>query len=177
MGRYPRFRAAWSRAACCALTIVLSQALGASLALAQIVALGDSIVQGYGVSSSEAFPAQLEAMLHASGRNYSVSNQGISGDTTSGVLGRLDSAVPAGTRVVILFVGANDVRRQGSTVTQARDGFEEIVARLRGRNVRVINAWPYYRAARGRGMLLPDGRHLNAEGQHYLAAQLLPLVK
>jgi acyl-CoA thioesterase I len=88
---------------------------------AQIVALGASVVQGYGVSSGEAFPAQLEAMLRAKGKNYSVRNEGVYGDTTSGVLGRLDSAVPQGTRIVILLIGGNDVRR-GRTVEQARAG-------------------------------------------------------
>jgi acyl-CoA thioesterase-1 len=85
---------------------------------AQIVALGASVVQGYGVSSGEAFPSLLQAMLRAKGKNYSVSNQGIYGDTTSGVLARLDNAVPQGTRTVILLIGGNDIRA-GRTLQQA----------------------------------------------------------
>ena len=142
---------------------------------AQIVALGASVVQGYGVGSGEAFPQQLEAMLHAKGKQYSVSNQGVSGDTTAGVLARLDNAVPQGTRIVILLIGGNDVRR-GATVAQAKAGTGEIIARLRARNIRVINAAPYYAAARSKGMVLPDGIHLSAEGQRYMATQLLPSI-
>lgn len=142
---------------------------------AQIVALGASVVQGYGVGSGEAFPQQLEAMLHAKGKQYSVSNQGVFGDTTAGVLARLDSAVPQGTRIVILLIGGNDVRR-GATVGQAKAGTGEIIARLQARKIRVINAAPYYAAARSKGMVLPDGIHLTAEGQRYMATQLLPSI-
>lgn len=142
---------------------------------AQIVALGASVVQGYGVSSGEAFPSLLQAMLRAKGKNYSVSNQGIYGDTTSGVLARLDNAVPQGTRTVILLIGGNDIRA-GRTLQQARAGYNEIVAKLKAKKIRVINAIPYYQAARRKGMTLPDGIHLTAAGQRYLADQLLPLL-
>src|ERR1700756_4322517 len=165
----------WMKAAFCALGLFVAQAVCASSSQAQIVALGASVVQGHGVAAGEAFPSQLEAMLRAKGKSYSVSNQGVYGDTTSGVLSRLDSAVPQGTRIVILLIGGNDVRR-GGTTEQARAGVNEIVARLKARNIRVISANPYYRAARGKGMVLPDGIHLTAVGQRYLASQLLPLI-
>jgi acyl-CoA thioesterase-1 len=142
---------------------------------AQIVALGASVVAGYGVGSGDAFPQQLQAMLRAKGKQYSVSNQGVSGDTTAGVLARLDSAVPEGTRIVILLIGGNDVRR-GASVEQARAGAGNIISRLQARKIRVINAAPYYQAARAKGMALPDGIHLTAEGQRYMATQLLPLI-
>jgi acyl-CoA thioesterase-1 len=158
-----------------ALAFFATQVVCAPSSHAQIVALGASVVQGYGVSSGEAFPSQLEAMLRAKGKNYSVSNQGISGDTTSGVLSRLDSAVPQGTRIVILLIGGNDVRR-GGTTEQARAGAGAIVARLKARNIRVISAIPYYRDARGKGMVLPDGIHLTAAGQRYLASELVRLI-
>jgi acyl-CoA thioesterase-1 len=163
------------RAVFCALVVLVAQFVWIGPSHAQIVALGASLVQGYGVGSGEAFPEQLAAMLHAMGKQYSVSNQGISGDTTAGVLSRLDSAVPEGTRIVILLIGGNDVRR-GATVEQAKAGVNEIAARLQARKIRVINATPYYKAARGRGMVLADGIHLTAEGQRYMAAQLLPLI-
>jgi acyl-CoA thioesterase-1 len=142
---------------------------------AQIVALGASVVQGYGVSSGQAFPEQLEAMLRAKGKPYTVSNKGIYGDTTAGVLARLDSAVPQGTRIVILLIGGNDVRR-GASVEDAKRGVNDIIARLQARKIRVINASPYYLAARNKGMVNSDKIHLNAEGQRYMAAQLLPLI-
>src|SRR6202000_887460 len=142
---------------------------------AQVVALGASVVQGYGVSSGEAFPEQLQAMLAAQGSSLTVSNAGIYGDTTTGVLGRLDSAVPQGTRIVILLIGGNDVRK-GASVADAKAGYANIVARLKARHIRVINAGPYYKAARAKGMMVGDGIHLNARGQKYVAAALLPLI-
>jgi acyl-CoA thioesterase-1 len=163
------------RAIFCAVVFFVVQFVWIGPSNAQIVALGASVVQGYGVGSGEAFPEQLQAMLHAKGKQYSISNQGVSGDTTAGVLARLDSAVPQGTRIVILLIGGNDVRR-GATVGQAKAGVSEIAARLQARKIRVINATAYYQAARGRGMVLPDGVHLTAEGQRYMAAQLLPLI-
>ena len=165
----------WRKAVFLALVFFVAQAVYAPSSHAQIVALGASVVQGYGVSSGEAFPSQLEAMLRAKRKNYSISNQGIFGDTTSGVLSRLDSAVPQGTRIVILLIGGNDDRR-GGTTEQAKAGVNEIVARLKARKIRVINAMPYYLAARGKGMVLPDGIHLTAAGQRYLAGQLSPLI-
>jgi acyl-CoA thioesterase-1 len=153
----------------------IAQFAWAAPSKAQIVALGASVVQGYGVSSGEAFPEQLQAMLRAKGRSYTVSNQGIYGDTTTGVLGRIDSAVPQGTRIVILLIGGNDVRR-GASVADAKAGYANIVARLKARQIRVINAAPYYQAARSKGMVVGDGIHLNAAGQKYMATALLPLI-
>jgi acyl-CoA thioesterase I len=143
---------------------------------AQIVALGASVVQGQGVSSGEAFPEQLQAMLRARGKQYTVSNQGVSGDTTAGVLARLDSAVPEGTRIVILMIGGNDVRR-GASAADAQAGVGQITSRLQARKIRVINAMPLYRAARSKGMVLPDGIHLTAAGQNYVANALLSSIR
>jgi uroporphyrinogen-III synthase len=63
----------------------------------RIVALGDSEIQVY--------PAQLEAALRARGHQVTVTNQGVNGDTTAGMLARLESAVPPGTDIVILWGG------------------------------------------------------------------------
>src|SRR4051794_41776443 len=71
-------------------------------ARAQIVAIGASNVAGRGVSSSDAWPAQLEGMLAAKGRSVHVANAGINGDTNAGMLARLDSAVPQETKIVLL---------------------------------------------------------------------------
>jgi acyl-CoA thioesterase-1 len=87
----------------------------AGSAQAQIVALGASNVAGRGVGSSEAFPAQLERMLAGRGYNVYIANAGVSGDTNSGMLGRLDQAVPDGTRIVLLGAigGTFNARRLG----------------------------------------------------------------
>src|SRR5262245_47883443 len=73
-----------------------------------IVALGASNTAGWGVLPEEAYPVRLQEMLAAKGIEAKVHNAGIPGDTTGGMLARLDSAVPAGTRLVILQPGTND---------------------------------------------------------------------
>ena len=145
----------------------------AGLAQAQIVALGASNVAGRGVSSSEAFPAQLERMLSGKGYNVHVTNAGISGDTNSGMLGRLNQAVPDGTRIVLLGTigGTFNARRLGQGDQKAE--FASIVAQLRSRGIKII---PVTGNGIGRKYLQADGIHLTAEGHARLAAQLLPSV-
>jgi acyl-CoA thioesterase-1 len=73
-----------------------------------IVALGASGIHGKGVLLSEAFPAQLENMLRADGFNVQVINAGVDGDTTTGMLFRMDSVIPPGTKITIVQPGGND---------------------------------------------------------------------
>ena len=135
----------------------------ASADAATVVALGASNTYGKGVARNQAYPAQLEAILRAKGLNVHVVNAGINGDTTEGMLGRLDGAVPNGTKAVILQPGGND-RRKGSA-----DRTAEIQSRLSARGITVIML--------GNNMLSglphqPDGQHLTPEGYHMLAEQL-----
>ena len=145
----------------------------ADTAQAQIVAIGASNVAGRGVSSSDAWPAQLEGMLAAKGRNVHVTNAGISGDTNAGMLARLDSAVPQGTKVVLLdrYGGGWNARRRGMGDQKAE--LAAIEARLRSRGIRIIPMW--WNAAL-RQYLQPDGIHFTAEGHRLVATNMLPAV-
>ena len=139
----------------------------ASADAATVVALGASNTYGKGVARNQAYPAQLEAILRAKGSSVRVVNAGINGDTTEGMLGRLDSAVPNGTSAVILQPGGND-RRKGRP-----DRTAEIQTRLAARKIPVIML--------GNGMLSgkphqPDGQHLTPEGYRMLAEQLASQV-
>ena len=59
-----------------------------------IVALGDSLTAGYGLDGNAAFPARLQAALRARGHaGVTITNAGVSGDTASGGLQRLDWVV------------------------------------------------------------------------------------
>jgi len=143
--------------------IGLSVAGGAAHA-STVVALGASNTFGKGVSRSQAYPAQLEALLRARGLSVHVVNAGINGDTTGGMLNRLDRAVPRGTSVVVLQPGGND-RRKGAT-----DRTSEIQSRLSALGIKVVMC--------GNGMLhalphQPDGQHLTPEGYHMLAEALV----
>jgi acyl-CoA thioesterase I len=151
-------------------------AAASNSASAQIVALGASNTQGRGVSSSEAFPAQLENMLRAKGSNLHVINAGISGDTTSGMLSRLSSSVPEGTKVVIVQYGGNDNRKAvDPAVRQANiAGIEQ---QLRARGIKVVRADGLVRSALRSGMVQTDGQHLTAAGHQRVASALSGMVR
>jgi acyl-CoA thioesterase-1 len=103
----------------------------------RIVAFGDSNTYGMNMSREQSYPAQLEAMLKAKGYDVTVINAGIPGDTTSGALGRVNSAVPSGTYIAIVTLGVNDARKGVSPVS-IEQNLSDIVANLKARNVRVI---------------------------------------
>jgi acyl-CoA thioesterase-1 len=93
-----------------------------------IVALGDSLTAGYGLAESEAWPALLERRLAAEGRRWRVVNAGVSGETSSGALARVDWVLrQLKPDVVILETGANDGLRgiapatvRGNVIAAAR---------------------------------------------------------
>ena len=139
----------------------------ASADAATIVALGASNTYGKGVARNQAYPAQLEAILRAKGSNVRVVNAGINGDTTEGMLGRLDQAVPNGTSAVILQPGGND-QRKGRP-----DRTADIQSRLSARGIPVI----MLANSMLRGLPhQPDGQHLTPEGYHMLAQSLASQV-
>jgi acyl-CoA thioesterase-1 len=102
-----------------------------------IVALGDSLTAGYGLPADAAFPAKLAKALAAKGLAVEISNAGVSGDTMSGGLARLDWSVPEGTDAVILELGANDMLR-GLDPQVTRSALQEILRRLNERHIAVL---------------------------------------
>jgi acyl-CoA thioesterase-1 len=105
----------------------------------QIVALGDSLTAGFGLAAQDAFPAKLEAALRAKGHAVKVVNAGVSGDTASGGLGRLDWSVAPETDAVIVELGANDALR-GIDPKVTREALDTILRRLKERNIPVLVA-------------------------------------
>ncbi|MEA2881023.1 MAG: acyl-CoA thioesterase [Bradyrhizobium sp.] len=143
---------------------------------AQIVVLGASSTAGYGVGAAAAFPAQLQAMLRARGRPMSVTAAGVSGDTTAGMLARLSSAVPAGTKIVVLQIAGNDgLRRMSASAAAANRA--EIRRRLHARGIRTVEADGYVMAALRSGLRQPDGIHMTAEGHRRVAEQLAASIR
>jgi acyl-CoA thioesterase-1 len=139
-----------------------------------IVALGASNTEGWGVSTSEAYPARLEALLNARGIDAKVINAGIAGDTTGGMLARLERAVPAGTRLVILQPGTND-ERMGLGAERAGN-IEKIHSWLGARNAKLIVIDNAMLDALPRGELREDGLHFTPAGYAILAERILPQV-
>jgi acyl-CoA thioesterase-1 len=105
----------------------------------KLVAFGDSLTAGYMLPPAQAFPAQLAKALRDKGHTVEVSNAGVSGDTTANGLERFDWAIPEGTEAVILELGANDALR-GLPPKNARANLEQIISKLRARNIEVLLA-------------------------------------
>lgn len=103
----------------------------------QLVGLGDSLMAGYQLPQEDALPAQLQRQLAAKGHDVGITNAGVSGDTTSGGLARVDWSVPDGTDGVILELGANDALR-GIPPEQTENNLEQIITRLKERNIPIL---------------------------------------
>ncbi|MBX9589397.1 MAG: arylesterase [Hyphomonadaceae bacterium] len=116
----------------------------------RIVVLGDSLVAGFQLKASDAFPMQLERALKAKGHAVEIINAGVSGDTTANGLDRLRWAVPERTDAVILELGANDAMR-GLDAGRAKANLDKIIATLKADGTEVLLA----------GMLAP--RNLGEE--------------
>jgi acyl-CoA thioesterase-1 len=102
-----------------------------------IVGFGDSLMAGYGLRPGESFPEKLQTALKAKGHDVTIANAGVSGDTSSGGLSRLDWSVPDGTRLVILELGANDMLRGvAPDVTEAN--LDAMLTKLKQRKIGVL---------------------------------------
>ncbi|WP_224982323.1 arylesterase [Geomonas agri] len=104
-----------------------------------IVAFGDSLTAGLGVPESEAYPAQLQRKLHQGGYRWTVINAGISGETSTGALARVDWVMKLKPDIVILETGANDGLR-GQDPELAHRNIDKIVSTLQSKGVVVVLA-------------------------------------
>jgi len=133
-----------------------AQAVSA-VAATRILVLGDSLAAGYGLAPEQAFPVRLEAALKAAGRDVTVLNAGVSGDTSAGGLARLDWSLADSPDVAIVELGANDALR-GLDPAATRTNLDALLARLKAKGIPVLLA----------GMLAPPnlgrdyGREFNA---------------
>ena len=126
--------ARFAAAAAFGVLLTLSPALAEPV---RIVMLGDSLTAGYGLPPGQALPARLEAALKSRGHEVVIDNAGVSGDTASGGLARLDWSVAADTQGVIVALGANDMLR-GLDPKVTREALTGIVEALKGRKLPVL---------------------------------------
>ncbi len=105
----------------------------------RIVALGDSLSAGYGLETPEAFTGALQAALVARGHDVVIVNAGVSGDTASDGLARVDWSVGEDAGAVIVELGANDALR-GVDPAITRDALDRLLARLGERGLPVLLA-------------------------------------
>lgn len=105
----------------------------------KIIGFGDSLMAGYLLPASDAFPHQLEEALIKNGFDVSVENAGVSGDTTTGGLERLNWSVPDDADLVILELGANDALR-GIAPAITEQNLDDMLQRLQSRKIPVVLA-------------------------------------
>jgi acyl-CoA thioesterase I len=146
----------------------------------RIVAIGASNTSGQAVGASNAYPAVLERMLKAKGYDVTVENRGVTGDTSAGILSRVDSSIPAGTKVVLYDTGGGNDKDSGAAgQTAANKAAIE-------RRIRAHGATPIFAGVAANlgsqtsnpSAYIPGDKHyhVTAESQRRLAAILLPKV-
>jgi acyl-CoA thioesterase I len=104
-----------------------------------VVAFGDSLTAGLGVTPGDSYPAQLQEKLVLAGYRYRVINAGVSGDTTAGALRRLDWVLKSKPEIVIIELGANDGLR-GLDLKETGANLEQIVQRVLAADAKVVLA-------------------------------------
>jgi acyl-CoA thioesterase-1 len=100
----------------------------------RIIALGDSLTAGYNLPADAAFPVVLQKALRQKGIDVEIVNAGVSGDTSAGLLARLDWSLDDGADAAIVEIGANDMLR-GFEPARTKKNIDEILARLRERKI------------------------------------------
>jgi acyl-CoA thioesterase I len=103
----------------------------------EIVAFGDSLTAGYGISPTGAFPAVLQDYLRRDGLPFTVVNAGVSGDTTATALSRLPGVLARKPAIVIVALGANDGLR-GVPVAVMRENLGRVLREAKANGARVL---------------------------------------
>ncbi|RWY83566.1 arylesterase [Rhizobium leguminosarum] len=132
-----RFKVAALQFTVIAVSLILATAANARTI--NLVGFGDSLMAGYQLPPGDGFPEKLQAALKAKGLDVTIANAGISGDTTTGGLARIDWSVPDGTDGVILELGANDALR-GIPPEESAKNLDQMIIRLKERGIAVLLA-------------------------------------
>ena len=102
-----------------------------------ILAFGDSLTAGFGVSSKESYPSKLQSILKENGYPHKVINAGVSGDTTAGGLRRVAWLMKQRPQIVILELGANDGLR-GLPISEMETNLRKIIEICEKQNAKVL---------------------------------------
>lgn len=125
----------------------------------KIVAFGDSLTAGFGLSEKDSYPYLLQKKLEADGFNYEVINAGVSAETTVGGLERIDWVLELdNVEILILELGANDLLR-GLPVADMKQNLSTMIKKAKAKNVRVLLC----------GMLAPDTMGAEYQREYVLA--------
>ncbi|MCH7614893.1 MAG: arylesterase [Nitrospinae bacterium] len=105
----------------------------------RIVAFGNSLTAGLGVSPDQSYPAQLQQRLNKAGYHYEVINAGVSGDTTAGGLRRVNWVLKSRPFIVIVELGVNDAMR-GQPLAGMYSNLDEMIQQLQEAETLVVLA-------------------------------------
>jgi len=117
----------------------------------KIVAFGDSLTSGHRLPEKDAYPGVIQKKLKAARLPYTIVNEGVSGDTTTRALRRLDRALAEKPQIFIVELGVNDGLR-GVPVPDVRANLEKIISAAQEQNAEVLlcamealplNGWQY----------------------------------
>ncbi|CAN5403937.1 arylesterase [soil metagenome] len=104
----------------------------------KIIAFGDSLTAGFGLSEKESYPYLLQEKLKADGYNFEVVNAGVSGDTSLGGLERAEWVLEQdNAKILILELGANDLLR-GIPVAKMKANLDQIIRKSKAKNLKVL---------------------------------------
>ncbi len=98
-----------------------------------ILFYGDSLTAGYGLDEDDSFPSLIEDKIDSLELNYTVVNAGLSGETTSGGLKRIDWVMKQKVDIFFLELGANDMLR-GLPLEETRKNLSEIISIVKAKN-------------------------------------------
>ncbi|WP_423998471.1 arylesterase [Maribacter sp. IgM3_T14_3] len=98
-----------------------------------ILFYGNSLTAAYGLDTKEGFPNRIQQRLDSLGLDYKVINSGLSGETTSGGLNRLDWVLNQPVDIFVLELGANDGLR-GIPITESMNNLQEMIDMVKGKN-------------------------------------------
>ena len=104
----------------------------------KIIAFGDSLTAGFGLTERESYPYLLQERLKADGYDYEVVNAGVSGDTSLGGLERIDWVLEQeNVQILVLELGANDLLR-GAPVEKMKSNLDQMIRKAKAKNIRVL---------------------------------------
>ena len=104
----------------------------------KVIAFGDSLTAGFGLSEKESYPYLLQQKLKEDGYDYEVINAGISGDTSLGGLERVDWVLEQeNAKVLILELGANDLLR-GLSPAKMKSNLDKIIRKAKAKDIKVL---------------------------------------
>lgn len=155
-----------------------------------VVALGASFTFGYHLAPAAAYPAQLESILRAQGRDVRVINAGTNGETTDGMRGRIDAVLLDKPQVVIFQPGTNDASKVPGGAINCENVEAVVVKTLEAGSKLMLMAGKACRAKLAKykiryfnfthhaqdGDLQNDQMHLTETGAKHLAEILAPTV-